>query len=119
MEQAEIGLIGLGVMGSNLSLNIAEKGNKIAVFNRSPEATRKFYAEAGELQGQLIPCETLEEFVASIRPPRPIIIMIKAGDPVDQQMELLEALPVGRRYHDRCRQRQFPRHDAALRQSQG
>lgn len=53
MEQAEIGLIGLGVMGSNLSLNIAEKGNKIAVFNRSPEATRKFYAEAGELQASL------------------------------------------------------------------
>jgi 6-phosphogluconate dehydrogenase len=90
VEQAEIGLIGLGVMGSNLSLNIAEKGNRIAVFNRSPEATRKFYAEAGDLQGQIIPCETLEEFVASIRPPRPIIIMIKAGDPVDQQMEALK-----------------------------
>ena len=90
MEQAEIGLIGLGVMGSNLSLNIAEKGNKIAVFNRSPEATREFYANAGALQGQLIPCETIESFVAAIRPPRPIIIMIKAGEPVDQQMELLK-----------------------------
>ncbi|MCO5730188.1 NADP-dependent phosphogluconate dehydrogenase [Rhizobium sp. SSA_523] len=90
MEQAEIGLIGLGVMGSNLALNIAEKGNKIAVFNRSPEATRKFYAEAGALQGQIIACETLEQFTAAIRPPRPIIIMIKAGDPVDQQMELLK-----------------------------
>nr|CAD6413590.1 phosphogluconate dehydrogenase (NADP(+)-dependent, decarboxylating) [Rhizobium sp. Q54] len=90
MEQAEIGLIGLGVMGSNLSLNIAEKGNRIAVFNRSPEATRKFFAEAGDLQGQIVPCETLEQFVASIRPPRPIIIMIKAGDPVDQQMEALK-----------------------------
>lgn len=90
MEKAEIGLIGLGVMGSNLALNIAEKGNKIAVFNRSPEATRKFYAEAGELQGQIIPCETIEDFVAAIRPPRPIIIMIKAGEPVDQQMEILK-----------------------------
>ncbi|MBO0129712.1 NADP-dependent phosphogluconate dehydrogenase [Agrobacterium burrii] len=90
MEQAEIGLIGLGVMGSNLALNIAEKGNKIAVFNRTPEVTRKFYADAGELQGQIIPCETIEEFVAAIRPPRPIIIMIKAGDPVDQQMEILK-----------------------------
>jgi 6-phosphogluconate dehydrogenase len=90
VEQAEIGLIGLGVMGSNLSLNIAEKGNRIAVFNRTPDATRKFFAEAGDLQGQIVPCETLEEFVAAIRPPRPIIIMIKAGDPVDQQMELLK-----------------------------
>lgn len=79
MEQAEIGLIGLGVMGSNLALNIAEKGNKIAVFNRTPEVTRKFYADAGELQSQIIPCETIEEFVAAIRPPRPIIIMIKAA----------------------------------------
>jgi 6-phosphogluconate dehydrogenase len=90
VEQAEIGLIGLGVMGANLSLNIAEKGNKIAVFNRTPEVTKKFYAEAGDLQGQIIPCETLDDFIKAIRPPRPIIIMIKAGDPVDQQMELLK-----------------------------
>lgn len=90
MEQAEIGLIGLGVMGANLALNIAEKDNRIAVFNRSPEVTRKFHAQAGSLQGRIVPCETLQDFVAAIRPPRPIIIMIKAGDPVDQQMELLK-----------------------------
>ena len=62
MSQAEIGLIGLGVMGSNLALNIAEKGNKIAVFNRTVEATHKFYAEAGELKGQIVPCDTIEAF---------------------------------------------------------
>ncbi|PLU35558.1 phosphogluconate dehydrogenase (NADP(+)-dependent, decarboxylating) [Sinorhizobium medicae] len=90
MSQAEIGLIGLGVMGSNLALNIAEKGNKIAVFNRTVDATRRFYAEAGALKDQIVPCETIQEFVAAIRPPRPIIIMIKAGDPVDQQMEALK-----------------------------
>ena len=67
MSTADIGLIGLAVMGSNLALNIAEKGNRIAVFNRSPEATRKFFAEAGDLQGQIVPCETLEEFVAAMR----------------------------------------------------
>ncbi len=89
MSQAEIGLIGLGVMGSNLALNIAEKGNRIAVFNRTVEATRQFYADAGELQSQIIPCETIEEFIAAIRPPRPIIIMIKAGEAVDQQMDAL------------------------------
>ena len=90
MEQAEIGLIGLGVMGSNLALNIAEKGNKIAVFNRTPEKTDEFVASAGDLRSQIIPCKTIEEFVAAIRPPRPIIIMIKAGDAVDQQMEHLK-----------------------------
>ncbi|QRM55763.1 NADP-dependent phosphogluconate dehydrogenase [Sinorhizobium sp. BG8] len=90
MAQAEIGLIGLGVMGSNLALNIAEKGNKIAVFNRTVERTKEFYEEAGALKDQVVPCETIEEFVAAIRPPRPIIIMIKAGDAVDQQMALLK-----------------------------
>jgi len=90
VEQAEIGLIGLGVMGSNLALNIAEKGNKIAVFNRTPDKTDEFVAAAGDLRGQIVPCKTIEEFVAAIRPPRPIIIMIKAGDAVDQQMELLK-----------------------------
>ena len=90
MEQAEIGLIGLGVMGSNLALNIAEKGNRIAVFNRTVERTAEFHAEAGSLASQIVPCKTIEEFVAAIRPPRPIIIMIKAGDAVDQQMAHLQ-----------------------------
>ncbi len=89
MAQAEIGLIGLGVMGSNLALNIAEKGNRIAVFNRTAARTKEFYEEAGALKDQIVPCETIEEFVAAIRPPRPIIIMIQAGAAVDQQMELL------------------------------
>ncbi len=92
MQQAEIGLIGLGVMGSNLALNIAEKGNRIAVFNRTVARTEEFLGEAGDLAGQVIGCKTMEEFVAAIRPPRPIIIMIKAGDAVDQQMEALAPL---------------------------
>ena len=87
MEKAEIGLVGLAVMGSNLALNIAEKGNRIAVFNRTPEKTDEFYESAGDLKKQIIPCKTIEEFVEAIRPPRPIIIMIKAGEAVDQQME--------------------------------
>ena len=89
MQQAEIGLIGLGVMGSNLALNIAEKGNRIAVFNRTPARTDEFLGEAGDLADRIIGCHTIEEFVAAIRPPRPIIIMIKAGEAVDQQMAAL------------------------------
>ena len=90
MEQAEIGLIGLAVMGSNLALNIAEKGNRIAVFNRSPDKTDTFYAEAGELRDRIIPCKTMEQFAAAIRPPRPVIIMVQAGAPVDQVIEGLK-----------------------------
>ena len=83
MAQAEIGLIGLGVMGSNLALNIAEKGHRIAVFNRTADKTRQFVESAGDLADRVIPCETIEEFVAAIRPPRPVIIMIKAGEAVE------------------------------------
>jgi 6-phosphogluconate dehydrogenase len=95
MQQAEIGLIGLGVMGSNLALNIAEKGNRIAVFNRTTSRTNEFSASAGKLSKQIVACQTMEEFVASIRPPRPVIIMVQAGDAVDQQIAALRSLMSG------------------------
>jgi 6-phosphogluconate dehydrogenase len=92
MANAEIGLIGLGVMGSNLALNIAEKGNRIAVFNRTTARTQAFHAEAGSLQDMIIPCGTIADLAAAIRPPRPVIIMVQAGDAVDQQIALLRGV---------------------------
>ena len=92
MSQAEIGLIGLGVMGANLALNIAEKGNRIAVFNRTADRTDAFMAQAGDLRANLVPAKTMEEFIASIRPPRPVIIMVKAGEAVDEQIAALKKL---------------------------
>ena len=89
MSDAEIGLIGLGVMGSNLALNIAEKGFKIAVYNRTRDVTHKFFNHAGKLADNIIPCDNLQELVDAIRPPRPIIILIKAGEPVDNEIRLL------------------------------
>ena len=89
---AEIGLIGLGVMGSNLALNIAEHGFPIAVWNRTGSKTGEFHASAGKLKSKIIPCNTLEEFAAAIRPPRPVIIMVKAGDAVDEQITVLRKL---------------------------
>ena len=89
MAQAEIGLIGLGVMGANLALNIAEKGFSIAVFNRTTETTQKFHAGAGVLTDRIIPCSSMAQFVSAIRPPRPVIIMVKAGDAVDEQIATL------------------------------
>ena len=65
-EQAEIGLIGLGTMGGNLALNIAENGHQIAVFNRTYARTEAFLAEAGPLASRLTPAETLEGFVATL-----------------------------------------------------
>jgi 6-phosphogluconate dehydrogenase len=88
--QAEIGLIGLGVMGANLALNIAEHGFPIAVYNRTAATTDAFVANAGGLRGNIVACKTIAEFAAAIRPPRPIIIMVKAGEAVDEQIALLK-----------------------------
>lgn len=89
---AEIGLIGLGTMGGNLALNIAEHGFDIAVFNRTVDKTETFYNNAGELAEKVHPTKTLEEFVAAIKAPRAIILMVPAGAAVDQQIEALRPL---------------------------
>ena len=89
-EKAEIGLIGLGVMGANLALNIAEKGQKIAVFNRTTARTTAFVEQAGDLAGMIVPCETIEALADAIRPPRPIIVMVQAGSAVDEQIAHLK-----------------------------
>ncbi|WP_299861564.1 NADP-dependent phosphogluconate dehydrogenase [uncultured Hoeflea sp.] len=92
MAEAEIGVIGLGTMGSNLALNIADNGYHVAVFNRTTSRTREFAETAGPLSDRVTACETLEAFVAAIKPPRPVIIMVKAGEPVDQQIAALRPL---------------------------
>jgi 6-phosphogluconate dehydrogenase len=83
MAEAEIGVIGMAVMGSNLALNIAEKGFKVAIWNRNDKVMEQVLRNAGPLAKNLVPCKTYEELVAAIRAPRPIITMIKAGAPVD------------------------------------
>jgi len=88
---ADIGLIGLAVMGENLALNIADHGFKVAVFNRTTDVMKKFIARENP-PGGLVGCETLEEFVAAIKKPRKVIILVKAGPAVDAVVkQLLEA----------------------------
>jgi 6-phosphogluconate dehydrogenase len=82
---ARIGLVGLAVMGANLALNIAEKGFPIAVFNRTLARTDAFMAEdAGDLAPRITPTKSYAELVAALSVPRAIIVMVKAGEPVDQ-----------------------------------
>jgi 6-phosphogluconate dehydrogenase len=92
MTEARIGLIGLGTMGAALAANIAEKGFPIAVWNRTTAVTRAFHADAGALQPNIVPCETLADLVAAIRPPRAIILMVPAGQAVDDQIAALSPL---------------------------
>ena len=89
---SQIGLIGLGTMGAALSLNIAEQGFDIAVFNRTTSVTESFTADAGPLAPRITPCLTLEALVAAIAKPRAIILMVPAGDPVDQMIAALRPL---------------------------
>jgi 6-phosphogluconate dehydrogenase len=94
MPAADIGLIGLAVMGSNLALNIAEKGYTIAVNNRTASKIDAFMATAKEqgLDGKCVPEADIKAFVQSVKRPRSIIIMVKAGQPVDDLIE--ELLPM-------------------------
>lgn len=85
------GLIGLAVMGENLALNIERNGFPIAVYNRSRDKTDTFMATRAQGK-QVQPTYSLEEFVAALEPPRKILIMVKAGGPVDAVIEQLKPL---------------------------
>ena len=92
MIKSDIGLIGLGTMGAMLALNIAEKGFRISVFNRTTATTRTFSETAGQLKNSITPCEVLEDLVATIEKPRAIILMVPAGSAVDEQIAALRPL---------------------------
>ncbi|HCG2963342.1 TPA: NADP-dependent phosphogluconate dehydrogenase [Corynebacterium striatum] len=89
-ELAHIGVVGLAVMGSNLARNFAHNGNTVAVYNRSPEKTHKLIEEHGS-EGNFIPSETVEDFVASLERPRKAIIMVQAGKATDAVIDQLAA----------------------------
>ena len=84
MQNADIGIYGLGTMGSALALNLADNGFCVAVTNREPEWIAPFLDKAGPLADRLVPAETLESFVAALQPPRAILMMIPSGAPVAQ-----------------------------------
>ena len=83
VKPADVGLIGLAVMGKNLALNIADHGFNIAVFNRTTAVMQEFIRENPSTPGQLTGCETLPQFIAAIKKPRVIIILVKAGPAID------------------------------------
>jgi 6-phosphogluconate dehydrogenase len=80
---ADIGLIGLAVMGENLALNIADHGFRVAVYNRTIQVMKDFIAANPDTPGGLVGCATLPELLAAIKKPRKIIILVKAGPAVD------------------------------------
>ncbi len=80
---ADIGLIGLAVMGQNLALNIADHGFKVAVYNRTTATMQGFVAENPSTPGGLVGCATTADLVRAVKRPRKFIILVKAGKAVD------------------------------------
>jgi 6-phosphogluconate dehydrogenase len=88
---ADIGVTGLAVMGRNLARNLARHGHAVALHNRSAERTRTLVREHGD-EGTFVPSETMAGFVASLRRPRVVIIMVKAGAATDAVIDELVPL---------------------------
>lgn len=88
MTKQDIGLIGLAVMGQSLVLNMESKGYSVAVYNRTAERTREF--AGSRARGKNISTAySIEEFVDSLKKPRKIMLMVKAGNPVDENINAL------------------------------
>ncbi|MDR0220899.1 MAG: decarboxylating NADP(+)-dependent phosphogluconate dehydrogenase [Lachnospiraceae bacterium] len=95
MKESDIGLIGLAVMGENLVMNMASHGFTVSVYNRSTEKVKNFLA--GRAKGSSIAgAYSLEELVSQLEKPRKVMLMIKAGQAVDEMIEhLLPLLETG------------------------
>ncbi|MCZ9304555.1 NADP-dependent phosphogluconate dehydrogenase [Corynebacterium sp. c9Ua_112] len=79
---AQIGVVGLAVMGSNIARNFANNGHTVAVYNRTTAKTEKFMEDFGET-GNFVPSETIADFVKSLERPRRALIMVQAGAGTD------------------------------------
>ncbi len=90
MGKQAIGVVGLAVMGRNLALNIESRGYAVSVYNRSREKTDELIAEFPDRK--LVPAHTLEAFVASLEPPRRLLLMVKAGEATDATIAALKPL---------------------------
>ncbi|MEX0985903.1 MAG: decarboxylating NADP(+)-dependent phosphogluconate dehydrogenase [Bacteroidales bacterium] len=90
-EKADIGLIGLAVMGENLVLNMERNGYTVAVYNRTVEKVDNFINGRGK-DKKFIGARTIEEFVNALERPRKVMLLVKAGKPVDDFIEMVQPL---------------------------
>ena len=90
-QLAQVGVIGMAVMGSNLARNLARKGFRVALYNRTAARTDEVIALHGS-EGDFAPFHELADFVASLERPRRVILMVKAGGPTDATIDALAPL---------------------------
>ena len=87
MDKQQFGVIGIGVMGKNLAINVESRGLSVSVYDRYRTTTDELLIEAKEKN--IVGTYSIEEFVNSLEIPRKILIMIKAGKPIDDAIEEL------------------------------
>lgn len=109
-DKAQFAMIGTAVMGRNLALNILDQGYRVAAYNREPDLLERAVVESG---GRLRAAGSLEELTAGLERPRRIMMMIKAGGPVDHVMAQDHGIPVpgmatGLAYLDSYRSAELP-----------
>lgn len=92
MTSAQIGVYGLGTMGSALALNMAEHGIDVAVSNREADWIAPFVSGAGALARRIHPFETVGDLVAALEPPRVLLFMIPSGAPMDAMLDAVTPL---------------------------
>ena len=90
-DAADVGLVGLGVMGQNLALNMADHGFTVAVYNRTTQVTQAFLGKHPDTPGGLIGCESVDNLVRAVKRPRKIVVLVKSGAPVDEVVQQLVA----------------------------
>ncbi len=88
MSKADIGLIGLAVMGQNLVMNMNDHGHTVAVFNRTTSKVDDFFNDAAK-GSNVIGTRSIEEFVSTLKTPRRVMLMVKAGEVVDKFIDML------------------------------
>ncbi|MGO4889196.1 NADP-dependent phosphogluconate dehydrogenase [Anaerobacillus sp. MEB173] len=88
MGKQDIGVVGLGLMGKNLALNIESRGYSVALYNRSAEKTGEFLQESG-VEKQFHGTYSLDEFIRSLARPRKILLIVKAGTATDEMIQSL------------------------------
>jgi 6-phosphogluconate dehydrogenase len=88
VPEKELGVVGLGTMGSNLARNLASHKTHVAVYNRTHSRTEEFIANHGK-EGDFTGTATFEELIRALEPPRAILVMVNAGPPVDQTIDAL------------------------------
>ena len=89
MKKSDIGMIGLAVMGQSLVLNMESKGFQVSVYDLNPEQSVKGFVEGRGADKNIVGAYSLEEFVQSLEKPRRVMMMIRAGKPVDDYIEKL------------------------------